>query len=204
MATKTIDRTSKEYRVSRAETLFGAAATNGIGKTDCRFLPPHDALDFETAETHAKTEIENRIRALDPYEFQNLTAALLRGMGYSTPYVSSKGPDGGTDIIAYPDPLGTETPHLRVQVKHRARGKATRGEIAELRGIIRQNREVGLFVSTGGFTADAKREARQGAIHIELIDLNRFLALWLLHYKSLSEEDKGMLRLRRVYFLSPG
>ena len=69
--------------------------------------------------------------------------------------------------------------------------------------MIRADREVGMFVSTAGFNTHSAQEARQGTVHIELIDLERFLDLWLAHYERLSEEDKGLLRLRSVYLLSP-
>ena len=39
----------------------------------------------------------------NPYEFQDLVAALLRAMGYYTPFIAPKGKDGGVDIIAYRD-----------------------------------------------------------------------------------------------------
>jgi len=48
-----------------------------------------------------------------------LVAALLRGMGYYTPFVAPKGKDGGVDVVAYRDPLGTESPRIQVQIKHR-------------------------------------------------------------------------------------
>lgn len=158
---------------------------------------------FETAQDQARQEIQQYVEAIGPYEFQDLVAALLRGMGYYTPHVAPPGPDGGTDIIAYQDPLGAQKPHFRVQVKHRKTAKATREEVAALRGIIRQDREIGLFVSSGGFTPTAINEARSGTVHIELIDLDRLLALWEAHYDKLSEEDRAFLRLRRVSFLAP-
>jgi len=160
---------------------------------------------FERAEADARAEIEDFLANLGPYELQDVVAALLRGMGYTTPFIAPKGPDGGTDILAYPDPLGARTPHIRVQVKHRARSgqKATRDEIASLRGILRQDREMGLFVSTAGFTSEAVREARQGGVHIDLMDLNGLLEKWTSFYDRLTEEDKGSLRLRRVFFLAP-
>jgi hypothetical protein len=42
------------------------------------------------------------------------------------------------------------------------------------RGIIRSEREVGLFVSTSGFTSEARREARTGTARIELMDWNSY------------------------------
>lgn len=60
----------------------------------------------------------------------------------------------------------------------------------------------GLFVSSGGFTKGARREAGNRAVHIELVDLDRFLALWLQHYK-ISEAKQSKLRLEPVHFLAP-
>jgi restriction system protein len=161
------------------------------------------AFVLETAESEARGEIEDYVTALGPYEFQELVAALLRGMGYATPHIAARGPDGGTDILAYPDPLGAKTPHVRVQVKHRRSQKTTREEIAALRGIIRQDREIGLFVSSGGFTPPAMAEARNGAVHIQLMDLDTFLESWMAYYDKLAEEDRALLRLRPVFFLAP-
>jgi restriction system protein len=158
-------------------------------------------LVLETAEGDARSGIERFVRAMSPYEFQDLIAALLRAMGYTIAFVSGQGTDGGTDILAYPDPMGAKTPHIRVQVKHRQE-KATREEVAALRGIIRHGREIGLFVSSGGFTSEAVREARHGAVHIELMDWEAVLDKWLSHYEDMREGARRLLRLRPVYFLA--
>jgi len=207
-----LDKAMRAYRAWRAQrtdavtkdlAADGMAAEEACGELDAKDPDRIErSLVFETAEAQAKQEIVSYVQALGPYEMQDLVAALLRGMGYTTPFVAPKGPDGGTDILAYRDPLGIEKPHMRVQVKHR-KDKASREEIAALRGIIRSDREVGLFVSTQGFTSDAVREARSGTVHVELIDLDRFLDLWLAEYDRLSEDDKSLLRLRKVYFLAP-
>lgn len=160
------------------------------------------SLLFEDAREKARAEIDAYLDTLGPYEFQDLVAALLEAMGYSTPIVATPGADGGTDILAYIDPLGARTPHIRVQVKHRDQ-PATREEVAALRGIIRADREIGLFVSSGGFTRDARREAGHGSTHIELVDLDRFLELWLQNYTKIPEAKRAKLRLEPVYFLAP-
>ena len=196
-----LDRAIKAYRAWKAEREERVEEVSA--DEDLNTEAAERSFVFEEVEARARQEIEDYLIGIGPYAFQDLVAALLRGMGYSTPFVAPKGPDGGTDIVAYPDPLGTKTPHLRVQVKHRQSSKATREEIAALRGIIRQDREIGLFVSTSGFARPAIQEAQQGTVHIELIDLERFLDLWITHYEKLSEEDKGLLRLRSVYLLAP-
>lgn len=196
-----LDRAVKAYRAWKA--------VNPKTPTDAILPKPveEDAATeksfvYENAESEALQEIRDAINQLGPYEFQDLVAALLRGMGYYTPVIAPKGKDGGTDILAYPDPLGTKTPHIRVQVKHR-QDKTRREEVAALRGITRQDREIGLFVSSGGFSPDASREAGSGAVHIELIDLDQLIDLWIEHYEKLEEGDKARLRLRTVYFLAP-
>ena len=60
-----------------------------------------------------------------------------------------------------------------------------------------------MFVSTGGFTSDAKTQARNSHVHVELIDLDRFIALWQEFYPKLPDEDKERLRLRPVFFYDP-
>lgn len=157
---------------------------------------------FEDAKEKAREEIDTYLDTLGGYEFQDLVAALLEGMGYATNSVSKPGADGGTDILAYIDPLGAQTPHIRVQVKHRDQ-TASREDVAALRGIIRGDREIGLFVSSGGFTKEARREAGNGAVHIELVDLDRFLELWLQHYNKIPEAKRSKLRLEPVHFLAP-
>ena len=197
----------KEWKAARPDENVAAAPKLAVNEIIPERMEARAerSFVFEKAESDARIEIEEFVRGLGPYPFQDLVAALLRGMGYSTPFIAPNGPDGGTDILAYPDPIGAKTPHIRVQVKHRSSSnqKATREEIAALRGIIRQDREIGLFVSTAGFTSEASREARQGSTHIELMDLGGLLEKWTAFYDRISEDDKGHLRLRRLLFLAP-
>src|SRR4051794_31021375 len=61
--------------------------------------PPLDtSVLFEDAKEKAREEIDTYLDTLSGYEFQNLVAALLEGMGYATSTVSKPGSDGGTDI----------------------------------------------------------------------------------------------------------
>lgn len=206
-ANELLDEAVRRYRVWKAERPTDPASTKPaelpVVDEEEAVIATERAFVLETAESEARGEIEDFVTARGPYEFQELVAALLRGMGYSTPHIAARGPDGGTDILAYPDALGAKTPHVRVQVKHRQSQKANREEIAALRGIIRQDREIGLFVASGGFTPQAVAEARNGTVHIQLMDLDSFLENWMAYYDKLAEEDRALLRLRPVFFLSP-
>jgi len=146
--------------------------------------------------------LRQQINSKNAYEFQDLVAALLRGMNYYTPFVAPKGKDGGIDVIAYQDPLGVKSPRIKVQIKHRE-STANVSEIRELMGLLQKEGDIGLFISTGGFTSDAKTTARSSHVHVELIDFDRFIALWQEFYEKLNDEDKDRLRLRPIYFYEP-
>jgi len=146
--------------------------------------------------------LKKQIDLKNPYEFQELVAALLRGMGYYTPFVAPKGKDGGIDVIAYRDPLGTVSPRIKVQIKHRDTA-ATVQEVRQLMGLLQKDGDVGMFVSSGGFTSDATTTARGAHIHVELVDGGRFIALWQEFYPKLTDEDKSLLSLVPLFFYAP-
>lgn len=146
--------------------------------------------------------LKKQINMKNPYEFQELIAALLRGMGYYTPFVAPQGKDGGVDVIAYRDPLGTVSPRIKVQIKHRD-SATTVQEVRQLMGLLQKDGDVGMFVSSGGFTTDARTTARGSHVHVELIDMDRFISLWQEFYGKLTDEDKSLLPLIPIYFYAP-
>lgn len=157
---------------------------------------------IQEIEENSIVGIKAEIDRKNEYEFQDLVAALLRGMGYFTPFVAPRGKDGGIDIIAYRDPLGTVSPRIKVQIKHR-QDKAAVTEIRQLMGLLQKEGDVCIFVSSGGFTPDAKTAARTSHVHVELIDIDRFIALWKEFYAKMVDDDKILLPLYSIYFYAP-
>jgi restriction system protein len=158
--------------------------------------------DVDQIEQLARDGIRAQIEQKNAYEFQDMVASLLRAMGYYTPFVAPKGKDGGIDIIAYRDPLGTVSPRVKVQIKHRE-AAASVHEVRQLMGLLQKDGDVGMFVSSGGFTADARSTARSSHVHVELLDLDRFIEMWQEFYPKLVDEDKNRLPLVRIYVYSP-
>lgn len=157
---------------------------------------------LEEAEESAWTEIAQYLNSMPPYEFQDLVAALLGAMDYHVGWVSPPGKDGGVDILAYTDPLGAEGPRIKVQVKRRAESKTAVDDLRSFMAVL-SGRDVGIYVSTGGFTADARAEARnQESRRITLIDLDRLFDLWVQHYDRLPDADQQRLPIRPVHFLA--
>ena len=161
---------------------------------------------LEEYHASAYESISGYIEKMDPFAFQDLVAALLRGMGYYVREVSPPNtPDGGIDIIAYQkgDLLGAKTPRIRAQVK-RQQNKTSRKELENLGGAmvtIDPQSTIAVFISTGGFARGCKEFAKQQPRHTELIDMPRFIELWRDNYDKLSDEDKSLLPLQPIYFL---
>lgn len=160
-------------------------------------------IEIDVVQAQAANGIRNYIINKNPYEFQNLVAALLRAMGYYTPFIAPKGKDGGVDIIAYRDPLGTTLPRVKVQVKHYPTTPISVDIVRNLLGVLARDGEVGIVITSGTFTNEAKREARNSHTPCRLIDIDEFIALWLQYYSNMQEEDKSLLPIIPIYFVKP-
>lgn len=161
------------------------------------------SVTFEEAEEQAWAEISQYLRAMNPYDFQELVADLLRAMAYHVSWVSPPGRDGGLDILAWPDALGTQLPRIKVQVKRQQQAVSVEG-LRSFMALLGDD-DVGLFVCTGGFTRDAETEARtQENRRITLIGLEKLFDLWDAHYDKLTDRARRRLPLRSIRFLAPG
>lgn len=160
-------------------------------------------ITFEQAEEQALTEVERHLKNMNPYDFQELVADLLRGMGYFVSWVSPPGKDGGIDIIAHPDPLGTQSPRIKAQVKRYSDARIARPEIQSFISTIGDD-DAGIFVCTSGFTKDSEEFARsQERRKIMLIDLQRFFDLWVQYYQKLDDTARRRFPITPIYFLTP-
>ena len=189
----------KENTISAVENLI---TDTEVSDEQIEETSQNTASILEDAQNKAYESFKNFItKNFDPYSFQELCAALFRGMGYYTPFVAPKGKDGGVDIIAYKDPVGSTIPHIKIQVKYRQDTKANSQEVQQLKGTLAGN-DIGVFISLAGFTPDAKTISRTSNPHIELIDLNRFIELWQESYSKMTDEDKALMQIMPVYFIA--
>ncbi|MDO6432123.1 Mrr restriction system protein [Flavitalea sp. BT771] len=202
--TKLLDSATKGYRRWAAENKQTKIENPSIQSTPIESeenVKQEQKATLEIVAEQAIAGIKEFIKAKNPYEFQDLVAALLRAMKYYTPFISPKGKDGGLDIVAYTDPLGAVGPRLKVQVKHRPDSSIPVDDIRSLTGLLNKDGDVGLFVTSGYFTSESERSARDSHRHIRLIDIDTFIALWQEFYPFMKDEDKNMLPLQSIYFL---
>jgi restriction system protein len=160
------------------------------------------AVTFEEAEDQARAEILQYISGLNPYTFQELVASLVRALGYYVAWISPPGKDGGVDIIAHPDALGTRPPRIKVQVK-RTTDKINTDGVRAFLALVNED-DVGLYVAVGGFTKDAEDFARnQERRRITLINLDQFRKLWIENYSKLDDTARKRFPLSPIYYLTP-
>ncbi len=141
--------------------------------------------------------IKDKINRLDPFELQELVAGVLRAMGYKT-RVSPPGADRGIDILASPDGFGFEQPRIVVECKHRRESMGSK----EIRGFLggRHKDDKGMYVSTGGFTKDARYEAERANIPVTLMDLDQLVDAVVDNYEEMDVEVKTLIPLVKLYW----
>lgn len=172
------------------------------GDTEEETIEREVKITYEEAEEQAWREISNYLEKINPYHLQDLTAALLEAMEYHVTWVSPPGKDGGVDLIAYTDPLGTKPPRIKVQVKRRKDNIGVE-EIRAFLALINRD-DVGLYITTGGFSKDAHEFARnQETRKITLIDMQRLVELWIEYNDKIDSDDFSLLPLEPIYFLKP-
>lgn len=153
-------------------------------------------LLLEDTKSRSIEYIKDRISRLDWEDMQSLIAGLLRAMGYKT-RISARGPDRGVDIVASRDGFGFESPRIVVEVKHRSAQVGA----PQIRSFVggRHVDDKCLYVSTGGFSKEAKYEAERANVLVKLLDIHELAETLVENYESLDSETRRLVPLRRIY-----
>ncbi len=134
--------------------------------------PDHSAPESDSRELSDETwqdHLLSVLQAMRPDAFERLAQRILRESGFTKVEVKGKSGDGGIDGIGV---LRVNLLSFQVffQCK-RYKDSVSAGAIRDFRGAMVGRTDKGLFITTGRFTPEAKREAtRDGAPQIELID----------------------------------
>jgi len=113
---------------------------------------------------------------MSPDAFERLARRLLREAGFDSATVTGRSGDGGIDGLGVYR-LGLVSFPVFFQCK-RYQGSVGPGAVRDFRGAMAGRGDKGLLITTGTFTADAKKEAtRDGAPPIDLIDGDRLCEL---------------------------
>jgi restriction system protein len=128
------------------------------------------------------------------FGFEQLVAELFRAMGYRVA-LTRPVKDDGIDVVAYRDPLGVEPPVLKIQAK--AQDANVSADVVKAFYASIHERDVGVFITTGGFTAAAQEFAR-GRGNLRLVEGVELVDLIQTHYDAFDQKMKQRIPLRRV------
>jgi restriction system protein len=108
--------------------------------------------------------------SLPPAGFERLSQRLLRESGFTQVVVTGQSGDGGIDGFGILQVNPLVSFKVLFQCKRYAKSVAP-SQVRDFRGSMSGRADKGIIITTGTFTAEAKREAtRDGAPPIELID----------------------------------
>lgn len=152
----------------KAKVRKAAMAHNASRKAKQPAAKPSDN-DTNDEEQTWGDQLLDQLRKMKPDAFERLAQRLLRENGFVRVEVTGKSGDGGIDgsgvlrmnLISF---------QVLFQCKRYA-GSVSSGTVRDFRGAMQGRADKGLIITTGTFTADARREAtRDGAPAIDLID----------------------------------
>lgn len=129
---------------------------------------PEDEPQPQEAWRAALSEVLTKV--LTPDGFERLVRRILRELGYDQVEVTGKSGDGGIDGRGVYPVGGLLSLHVIFQCK-RYSGMVGSGAIRDFRGAMSGRTDKGLFITTGTFSSEAKKEAvRDGVPQIDLVD----------------------------------
>ena len=122
-------------------------------------------------------DLSAKLMALPPGGFERFCQRLLRESGFQQVTVTGRSGDGGIDGIGILQVNTLVSFKVLFQCK-RYRGAVGPGHIRDFRGAMMGRADKGIILTTGSFTADARKEAvRDGVPAIELVDGDKLVEM---------------------------
>jgi len=157
---------------------------------------------FNHAVEYSWDQIRQYIDILETRDLRSLVGVLLRALGC---YITWSAPDNQEnepiDLIGYLNPLGVNSPRLVVHIANKSM-VSTKEAVT----IFNNNltvKDVGIYISFGGFANDLKETPLALTNNeIRLIDLEKFVNLWVENQDKIDQENRSKFPLKPIYFLS--
>jgi restriction system protein len=149
---------------------FAKARAGKAAETD----PVDDQLaplsDGTPPQQNYRNEVASMLQALSPSGFERFCQRLLRESGFQDVSVTGRSGDGGIDGAG----ILQVNPFVSFKVLFQCKryvGSVVVAQIRDFRGAMMGRADKGIIITTGSFTADARKEAvRDGVPPIELVD----------------------------------
>jgi restriction system protein len=159
--------TEEGEKISDAELLLVPKKVSRAKKA--KDQEPEIPTSIETSDYDWQEETLAAMAGMKPDAFERLSQRILRESGFTRVEVIGRTGDGGIDGIGVLR-VNLVSFHVLFQCK-RWKGSVGASVVRDFRGAMVGRADKGLIITTGTFTADARREAtRDGAPAIDLID----------------------------------
>lgn len=163
------------------QSIFGVTKKekNGIVKETEKEIEGHEPEQYFTEEkTYKESLVDILQNKLSPNGFERLCKRLLRESGFIKVEVTGKTNDGGIDGIGMLEINPLISFKVLFQCK-RWKNNIPPAEIRDFRGAMAGRADKGIFLTTGSFSQEAKKEAvRDGAAPIELVDIEKLIEMF--------------------------
>lgn len=146
-------------------------ADPGVVSRDGEAMPEAEYGDYAT-------RLMRILRSLSPSGFERLCQRVLREAGFEQVIVTGRSNDGGIDGHGILSLNAFVSFRVLFQCKRYA-GSVAPAQVRDFRGAMQGRADKGIIITTGTFTAEAKREAsRDGAPPVELVDGEKLIELF--------------------------
>lgn len=133
--------------------------------------------------TGYRTKLTRLLYEMPPAGFERFCQRLLRESGFEQVNVTGKSGDGGIDGIGVLQVNPLVSFKVLFQSKRYTTGAVTPSQVRDFRGSMMGRADKGIIITTGKFTAEARKEAvRDGVPPIELVDGDKLIDM-LIHLK---------------------
>ena len=156
--------------------------------------------DVEMIEEEIKADLLEKLKKVNPYEFEKVVLRLFKEMGYGDTIATSKSRDGGIDGIINRDQLGLE--RIYIQAKRYGESKVTEGHIDRFAGAMSRTTisasatRKGIFVTTSEFDDKAKHSAEHATEQIVLVDGAKLVDL--MYRYGVGVQDLYDFKIKRI------
>jgi restriction system protein len=157
---------------------------------------------FNNAVEYSWDQIRQYIDILDVQDLRTVVKVLLKALGYYTVWSAEYNEkDEPVDLVCYQDPLGLNSPRVIVHIANVSQ-VSTLENIKNFMGFLKPG-DSGIFISFGGFENSLKEfPLVQTQNPIRLIDLEKFVDLWVENRHKIDPEDRTKFPLKPIYFLT--
>ena len=179
-------RSAKEFSEEELRQLLQEVQNQTIRSTvkqlplekESNKLAAKEEATAPTEDGDYKVQLLSKLKSLPSAGFERLCQRLLRESGFEKVTVTGKTGDGGIDGNG----LLQMNPFVSFRVLFQCKryeGSVTPSQVRDFRGAMAGRADKGIILTTGSFTADAKREAtRDGVPQIELVDGEKLIELF--------------------------